>query len=209
MAELSARVSSRSIPVAVVNGRLSEKSCRRYGLVRSFVSRVVDCLDLAIMQTEVDSKRIQSLGLASARVFVSGNLKFDAGTTDEKEALAAELRSRFDLANCNVILAASTHFPEERILIEAFRRLSKTSAAKLIIAPRHPERFAEVAALLNTSNLSWVRRTAPPTAADTDCDVILLDTIGELRNIFPLSTVVFVGGSIAPVGGHNVLERRS
>jgi len=199
---------SRAIPVAIVNGRLSQKSFRRYGLVRPFVSKVVNCLDLAIMQTEVDAHRIEALGLDPDRVFVSGNVKFDAGTASEQNALSEELAARFDLPGKPVILAASTHDPEEHILVEAFSTLLKrhVSSLRLIIAPRHPARFSEVASLLSASGLRWVRRTAKPTVADADCQIILLDTIGELRSVFPLATIVFVGGSIAVGGGHNILE---
>lgn len=196
------------IPAAIVNGRLSAKSFRRYGLVRRFVSQVVNCLDLAIVQTQVDADRIRSLGLEASRIVVSGNVKFDAGTTNEQAPLSEELSSRFALANSAVILAASTHDPEERIVIEAFRQLrnQNRSDLRLILAPRHPERFAEVASLLNTTGLSWVRRTAAPTPDDANCQAILLDTIGELTSVFSLGTIVFVGGSIAKIGGHNILE---
>jgi 3-deoxy-D-manno-octulosonic-acid transferase len=198
----------RKIPTAIVNGRLSEQSFRRYRLVPSFISRVVNCLDLAIMQTDADAERMNVLGLDRDRVFVSGNIKFDAGMSDEHDSLTAELAARFGLQGGPVILAASTHDPEERIIIESFAEIlgRHTDDLKLVIAPRHPERFAAVASQLNSSGLRWVRRTAEPTAADAACQVILLDTIGELRSVFPLGCIVFVGGSLAPVGGHNILE---
>src|SRR5882762_4559689 len=134
---------TRKIPLAVVNGRLSEQAFRRYGFVRKFISKVVNCLDLAIMQTDLDANRIQALGLKPERIFISGNLKFDAGTTNEQDPLTAEFRSRFALENGPVILAASTHDQEERIILEAFRELlpKHGSSSKLVIAPRHPERF--------------------------------------------------------------------
>jgi len=195
------------IPAVIVNGRISEKSFARYRLVRSFVARVVNCLELAIMQTEADADRLRALGLEASRVLVSGNLKFDAGTTGEQDSLAAQLASRFGLAKTDTILAASTHDPEERIIVEVFRSLLKQhSDLRLIIAPRHPERFAEIASLLNATGIPWTSRTAMPTADDESCRIILLDTIGELRRVLPLSRIVFVGGSIAAVGGHNVLE---
>lgn len=197
----------RTTPVAIVNGRLSEKSFRRYRLIPSFVSRVVDCLDLAVMQTAADAGRIRSLGLKADRVFISGNVKFDAGTPSEHEAFTNELAARFNPKGAPVILAASTHDPEERVIIESLQQLLRQQPnVKLMIAPRHRERFAEVASQLQASGLRWVRRTAEPTAADSDCQVVLLDTIGELRSLFALGTIVFVGGSIAPVGGHNILE---
>jgi 3-deoxy-D-manno-octulosonic-acid transferase len=200
----------QSTPVAIVNGRLSEVSFKRYKLVRPFFARVMNCLDLAVMQTEPDAARMRSLGLKSERTLVSGNMKFDAGLPDPANQVIKDLAARFHLGDEQpVLLAASTHEPEERIVFEAFCRLRASAdlgALRLIIAPRHPERFATVAALLDGLGLPWVRRSAPPASTDERAQVILLDSIGELRLLFPLASVVFVGGSIAPIGGHNVLE---
>jgi 3-deoxy-D-manno-octulosonic-acid transferase len=200
---------AQEIPAAVVNGRLSEKSYRRYSLIRPFVLRVVDCLDLAVMQTEADAGRIRALGLGPERVVVSGSMKFDGGTINEVSSVAEELATRFDLEKCPLILAASTHESEEKIILEAFRELRKKREAqtvRLLIAPRHPERFGEVASLLQASELRWTRRSAPPRPDDIESEVVLLDSIGELRSLFPLASIVFVGGSIARAGGHNILE---
>jgi 3-deoxy-D-manno-octulosonic-acid transferase len=197
------------IPVALVNGRLSDESFRRYRLIRGFISQVVGCLDLAMMQGPADAERIGKLGVADDRVFISGSLKFDASPVGEEPALMRELRDRFNIGSDRLILAASTHAPEERILIEALQRLRNqfgVEKPRLMVAPRHPERFEEVASLLATSGLTWRRRTAPQTESDTNCDAILLDTIGELRAVYPLASVVFVGGSISKTGGHNILE---
>ena len=199
----------QQIPAAVVNGRLSEQSFRRYQLIRPLVSKVVNCLDLAVMQTKADADRISALGLQPGRILVSGNMKFDAGKVDETDSLTAELATRFQFAGGPLLLAASTHDPEERIILEAFHQLRATAGAKqvrLILAPRHRERFGAVASLLNASKLSWVRRSNQPALNDSNCDVVLLDTIGELRSVFQLASLVFVGGSLAPVGGHNILE---
>ena len=199
-----------SVPVAVVNGRLSEQSFKRYRLVRPFISRVVSCLDLAVMQTEPDAERMRLLGLQPDRVVVSGNMKFDAGTLAETNTLTEELAARFHFTDGRpVLLAASTHEPEERIILAAFKRLRLSPDLKplrLIIAPRHPERFATVAALLDGSRLSWTRRSDRLAAGDGHADAVLLDSIGELRSLFPLASLVFVGGSLAPIGGHNILE---
>jgi 3-deoxy-D-manno-octulosonic-acid transferase len=202
---------ARRIPVVLVNGRLSERSFKRYRLIRSFIARVVSDLDLALMQSEADAERIRALGLAPERVIVSGNIKFDAEATSPAEhALTPELAARFQLQDGRpLIVAASTHAPEERIVIEAFRQLRATGGTtrtRLLIAPRHPERFEEVAALLDSSGFKWARRSSAAVASDSAADMILLDTIGELRAVYPLADVVFVGGSIAPTGGHNVLE---
>jgi 3-deoxy-D-manno-octulosonic-acid transferase len=201
----------REIPVALVNGRLSEGSFRRYKLIRRFTARIVNCLDLALMQAETDAERIRALGLSNERVRVSGNVKFDAGGgAADEQALSRELAARFHLGNDRpLIVAASTHAPEERIVIEAFKQLRAIcglAEARLLIAPRHPERFAETAALLDASGLGWTRRSSPQHEQDAASDAILLDSIGELRAVYPHASVVFVGGSLARTGGHNVLE---
>ncbi|MGI8897276.1 MAG: 3-deoxy-D-manno-octulosonic acid transferase, partial [Pyrinomonadaceae bacterium] len=200
---------TQHIPVAIVNGRISHQSFRRYKWISGFVSRVLECLSVAIMQTEADAERIRILGLPPSKVFVSGNLKFDAGTMPSSNSLAGELQQRFKFSNeAPLILAASTHAPEERVMLEAFQRLRTGSSKKLrlLLAPRHPERFADVASLLDSSRLTWTRRSKPASPIDRTCDAILLDTIGELSDIYSLAAVVFVGGSIANNGGHNILE---
>jgi 3-deoxy-D-manno-octulosonic-acid transferase len=198
------------VPVAVVNGRLSEKSFGRYRLVLPFVRRMLADLSLALMQTEADAARIRALGLVPERVRVTGNVKFDLEEPGDAP-LTDELRQRFRLGPGRrpLVLAASTHEPEERLLVEALKLTGGTaewSRPRLLIAPRHPERFGEVAALLEKSGLAWARRGGPPRDGDAECEVILLDSIGELRAVYPLAELVFVGGSLAPVGGHNVLE---
>jgi 3-deoxy-D-manno-octulosonic-acid transferase len=197
----------RGVPLALVNGRISEKSFRRYRLVPFLIRRVLSALSLAAVQTEADASRLVALGLAPERARVTGNVKFDIGGGDARP-LTEEFRIRFGLGvGRPLVVAASTHAPEERVVLEAFKLLnSEARRARLLVAPRRPERFAEVAALIEASGFSWARRTAEPRAADKDCDVILLDSIGELRAAYPLAEAVFVGGSVARVGGHNVLE---
>jgi 3-deoxy-D-manno-octulosonic-acid transferase len=200
----------RSLPVALVNGRLSDTSFRRYRWIARFTSRIVGCLELALMQSEADAQRIRTLGLDAERVRVAGNVKFDAGVGVDEQALSRELAARFNLGKEQpLIVAASTHAPEERILLEAFKRLRESgdaAVARLLIAPRHPERFADVASLLENSGLTWTRRSSPPSSLDASCEVILLDSIGELRAAYPFASLVFVGGSLSRTGGHNVLE---
>lgn len=197
---------ARGIPVSLVNGRISENSFRRYRLIKFFMRRVVSDLALAAMQTEADAARIRALGLAPERVSVSGNIKFDSPDT-VNGSLTGELRERFTLDDGRpLIVAASTHAHEERIMIAAFKGLAKSAHPRLLIAPRHPERFEEVASLLAASGLRWTRRTLEARSTDAECDAVLLDSIGELRSAYPLAELVFVGGSLARVGGHNVLE---
>lgn len=199
---------SRDIPVILVNGRLSEQSFRRYAIVKRFMRQVLDCIDVAVMQTGADVDRICGLGLERKRAFVCGSLKFDAVRIPANKAVAELLGERFNTGTASLILAASTHAPEERLILEAFQliRSDTDKWIRLMIAPRHPERFSEVAELIARSGLSWARRTETARPNDQDCEIILLDTIGELNAIYPLATVVFVGGSIAKVGGHNILE---
>ncbi|MFN2452974.1 MAG: 3-deoxy-D-manno-octulosonic acid transferase [Pyrinomonadaceae bacterium] len=203
--------SQRAIPIALVNGRLSERSMRGYRRLGKFVERMVNDLTLALMQTKEDAARIAALGLAGERIAVSGNIKFDAQDEPGEGSLTADLRARFQFTGARPLLvAASTHAPEERITLEAFKEIWRASPVderpRLLIAPRHPERFNEVAALFASHKLSWTRRTHAPATLDATCDVVLLDSIGELRAVYTLARIVFVGGSIAQTGGHNILE---
>jgi len=195
---------ARRIPVALVNGRISRQSFRRYTLIRFFLRRVLNCLSLAVMQSETDAGRLRELGMPDDKLYTAGNLKFDAEAAGELTAKTAEIRERFGLqSGAPLILAASTHSPEEEVMLESIKQLQP---ARLMIAPRRPERFNDVAALIQKSGLSWTRRTAVATANDKNATVILLDTIGELPATYSLAEVVFVGGSIVDRGGHNVLE---
>lgn len=198
---------ARSIPVALVNGRISRQSYSRYMLIKFFLRRVLSCLSVAVMQSETDAERLQSLGMARDRLFTAGNLKFDAEVGGELGGRTEEFRQRFGLrSGAPLVLAASTHAPEEEMMLESIKQLRTIQPVRLMIAPRRPERFNEVAASIQKSGLSWARKTNPPQPEDTDAAVILLDTIGELPATYSLADVVFVGGSLVDKGGHNVLE---
>jgi 3-deoxy-D-manno-octulosonic-acid transferase len=200
----------RDIPVALVNGRISEKSFNGYNRFRWFINSVVNNLSLAIMQTKDDAERILKLGLDPARLIVSGNIKFDMEAATDEESLSKYFEERFNFNNDQpLIIAASTHAPEEEVILDSFKRLrvlSNSTLPRLLLAPRHPERFSEVASLLEHSGLTWVRRSGSPKEEDRLCDVVLLDSIGEIRSIYALAQLVFVGGSITKRGGHNILE---
>lgn len=199
---------NQKIPVAIVNGRLSGQSFRRYRMIKRFISRVLSCVTLAVMQTDADANRLIELGMKPDNVRVSGSLKFDAGVLPATTSSTNYFSERFALGSAApVILAASTHAPEERIILESFKHiLTRLPDARLLIAPRHPERFNDVASLIELSELTYSRRTKPAVVADTTNSVILLDSIGELQSVYSLATIVFVGGSIARTGGHNILE---
>ncbi len=202
--------SHRKARLAIVNGRLSERSYKRYGYAKRFVRRILGKLDYALMQDKADATRLMSLGLRASKVKLTGNLKFDHNVEEHETALTAELRERFAISpDAPLIIAASTHPREEEWLLEAFKEVWKSSAKalpRLLIAPRHPERFDEVKEHLKGTGFTWVRRSESASARDKTAEIILLDSIGELRAVYPLAEIVFVGGSLIPHGGQSIFE---
>lgn len=194
--------------VAIVNGRISERSYKRFGYIKKFMRRVLSYPDLALMQSNLDAKRIMALGMRATKVKVTGNIKFDQPAAGE-DALAAGFRARFGITGeTPLIVAASTHDPEEKWILDAFNRVWKQSGAlpRLLIAPRHPERFRSVADTIKGYGFAWARRSETSSARDLSAEVILLDSIGELRSALSLADIVFVGGSLIKHGGQSVLE---
>jgi 3-deoxy-D-manno-octulosonic-acid transferase len=198
-------LAGRNVPVMVANGRISDRSYRRYRLVRWFMRRVLAAVTVFAMRDDEDARRIIALGADPERVFVTGNIKHD--TPGEGADLSAMWRRLFGLGpRTPVWIAGSTHRGEEELVVEAH---SKARACHpdltLILAPRHPERVAEVERVIAARGLTAVRRSALPTARG-DGAIIVIDTVGELAQIYPLADVVFVGGSLVPAGGHNMIE---
>ena len=198
------------VKVCIVNGRLSEKSVSRYSWIPNTMRRVLHHIDLALMQGSADAKRLLGLGSRNTKVKVTGNIKFDQEFDETESELTRELRTRFAITeDAPLIVASSTHAPEERLLLQAFKETWKNSGSnlpRLLIAPRHPERFAEVEELIKTSGFEWAKRSEEAPVRDKSAEVILLDSIGELRAVYPLAEIVFVGGSLIPHGGQSVLE---
>ena len=199
--------------VVLVNARLSDRSLGRYRLVRPFVRRVLENVDRICAQSAADAGRFRSLGAGAERVVVTGNMKFDA-TPPRAGELPQLLGEAFELAHRSpVIVAASTMPGEEALLLPAWAEIRRRHPqALLILAPRHPARFETVAQLLNQERQAYVRRTALAAEEQevasqiASAEILLLDTIGELAGILELADVVFVGGSLVPTGGHNLLE---
>jgi 3-deoxy-D-manno-octulosonic-acid transferase len=191
-------LSRLGIPSAVINGRISPRSHRNYMKFRGFFSDVFRQVNLFCMQSAGDASRIREIGAPEDRVIVTGNLKFD-------QKIPASTSNPLTLPpGRKVITAGSTHRGEESALLGVFRRLrEKFPDLILIIAPRHPERFDEVAGLINRAGYDCRRRTR---LRGTIKDVLLLDTIGELRSFYGICDIAFVGGSLVKVGGHNLLE---
>ena len=188
----------QGIPSALINGRISPRSYGNYRKFNRFFTEVFKNVTLFCMQSEEDAARIKDIGASSDRVLVTGNLKFDQKIAPAQPAPVPIAPGR------KVITAGSTHRGEEAILLETFSRLRKKySGLALIIAPRHPERFDEVGGLITGAGYECQRRTRLKGPVK---DVILLDTIGELRAFYSICDIAFVGGSLVKVGGHNLLE---
>jgi len=199
----------RGIRTVLVNGRISYRSFPRYRLIRPFFKRVLADVDRFCVQGEEAARRLVQLGADPARITVTGSLKFDALDVIPTPGRGRERVLRFFRMSPNrpVLVAGSTLKGEEETIIRAFNRLrTGGSHALLVLAARHPERFAEVERLCRQEGLSTIRRTELPIDAEPRADAVVLDTIGELAEVYQIATVVFVGGSLVRAGGHNILE---
>lgn len=199
--------------VVLVNARLSNRSFRGYRLARPFMRRILECIDWIGAQTDGDAERFIALGASPDRVTVMGNLKFD-GKPPLAERLSSQLRAGLRSAQRGPVwIAASTMPGEETMLLQAWDEIRRQYPASLfILVPRHPNRFEEVAKLLTESARGFVRRTALDPEGQNFAhqlnapEILLLDTVGELAGILEAADLVFVGGSLVPAGGHNLLE---
>ncbi|MCG6920337.1 MAG: 3-deoxy-D-manno-octulosonic acid transferase [Acidobacteria bacterium] len=196
----------RGTRVAVVNGRISDRSFGRYRIVRPFLRRVLEEIDLFLMQGEIPAARIRDLGAPAGRVSIAHSLKYDAA---EPGRPPERLTRLFDGRSPPrpLWVAGSTVGGEEECVLQAFHRVrERVKDAALLIAPRHPERFGEVPPLVEAAGFRCRRRSALEPGGWREGDVLLLDTLGELAPLYTLASVVFVGGSLAATGGHNILE---
>ncbi len=205
--------------IVIVNGRISNSSYSGYRRISFVMKKVLQNVDFLYMQTEEDARRIVDIGADRDRVGVMGNLKFDI----EMDGNASI--QWLENIEGPILLAASTHKGEDEIIIDAYEKIMQSaegkthsvktenntmrvSDLKLIIAPRHPERFDEVGGILKMRNLDYIRRSELDNiqSADRIPGIILLDTMGELSRLFSGVAVAFIGGSLVPCGGHNMLE---
>jgi len=205
----------KGIPVVVFNGRISEKSFRGYLFFKFFFKECLKHVSLFLMQTEEDRMRIIEIGAVSNKTRVVGNLKFDQSISSLTQEAMAEMAKSLGLqGKKKIFIAGSTHSGEEEILLSLFKDLRKIDPhLVLILAPRHLERLEEVERILKQESISWMRRTSFPMGHNRSNEepkelpeVILLDTMGELMSLYSLGTLIFIGGSLVPVGGHNPLE---
>ena len=200
----------RGVKSVVINGRISSRSYPRYRLIRPFFRRVLADVDRFCMQSEESARRLIDLGADPSRVSVTGSLKFDSlGLPTASHGKPRERVLRFFRISPHrtVIVAGSTFRGEEAAVLRAFARVKSTMPGALaVLAPRQPERFGEVERLARDAGFATTRRSELPIDAEPRADVVVLDSIGELAQLYQLATAVFVGGSLADQGGHNILE---
>ncbi len=197
---------ARGTPVLFINGRISGRSFARYRVVARLLRKPLACVRGFLMQSDLDARRIIELGAPEERVQVIGNLKYDLLPAENLgfRKLMREALMRAGIQR--VLVAGSTMEGEEELVLAAWRALRPGKGRLLVIAPRHPQRFETVARKLQASGLSWTRRTRLETDGLPEDGVLLLDTIGELAAMYQFARAVFVGGSLVPHGGHNLLE---
>lgn len=200
-------LAERGVPTMIANGRLSDRSFRRYRLARRAMRRVLADVRVFAMQSHEDARRIIALGASPERVVVAGNLKHEGvpdpvGAADLWHRLLGLSRGQ------RVWIAGSTHRGEDEAVLEAHGKvLGEFPGLALVVAPRHPERVAETLALAAARGWRAIRRSELPASRTAGAPaVIVLDTVGELAQLYSVADVVFVGGSLVPTGGHNMLE---
>jgi len=203
---------TQSIPSVLVNGRFSSRSFRGYRLIRPLISRILGPLSLCLMQSDRDAQRATALGARPDRVFRTGNIKFDQPPVEQRE----EGPSRWTLGLADheeLLVAGSTHPVEEEELLACYRTLrAEFPTLMLLLAPRHIERVGQVEHVVRAAGLKPVRRTALDQNGTRERGpgrVIILDTRGELSQVYRHAVLSFVGGTLVPVGGHNLLEPAS
>ncbi|UTW44778.1 lipid IV(A) 3-deoxy-D-manno-octulosonic acid transferase [bacterium SCSIO 12696] len=197
----------RGIPMVLANARLSEQSAEGYSKIPALMGSMLRKMHKVAAQHKDDGERFVGLGLPKKQLKVTGNIKFDLELSAEIKQKAKQLRSQWrGDAKRSVLLVASTHRGEDEIILDSFQQLLQSHPSLLLVlVPRHPERFDEVAELCESRELSLIRRSQE-VAPESSHQVLLGDTMGELLAFCGASDVVFMGGSLVPVGGHNVIE---
>jgi len=199
---LLARVKRRHIPVAVVNGRISDRSFRRMKRLRPLLGPLLGRVDGYAVQTDEDRRRWIELGVSAERVRRTGNLKFETSEVEPQPEL--EFRLTELAAGRPILIAGSTMSGEEGLVLDSLEQLGGADRALLVLAPRHPERWNDVEDLLQRRGLEVVRRSQWTPGQRPD--VVLLDSLGELAALYRVADAAFIGGTLVPTGGHNPLE---
>ncbi len=198
------------VPVVLVNGRISDRSFPRYRAIRPLIQPVLGHFSAFCMQSEDDARRITTLGAPFELIQVTGNLKFDMKTDIPDENAIETLKERYHLVGDHRIwVAGSTRPGEEEVLVTAYRQLvSEGEPVVLVLVPRHIDRCRAIADMLKHMGVTYVLRSALGNtgAALTPGEILLVDTMGEMLNLYATADLVFVGGSLVAIGGHNILE---
>jgi len=203
------QASLQGVPVVIVNGRVSDRGYRRARYIRPFLSWALRSVRWLGAQTELDAERLVSLGAPRHAVTVVGNTKFDANLCPLPPTEVSALRSQLGIEpGAPVLVAGSTRPGEEEQLLRAYKKLlAEFPNLRLVIAPRHVERTTEIESLLKDAGCRSVRRSSGAVQpGGGNAPVVILDTMGELASVFAVATVAFVGGSLVPIGGHNILQ---
>lgn len=191
-------------PIAIINGRMTDSSCKGYQKFSWLAQPMLSALDQVFVRNTMDFDNYKSLGVEAPILTLSGNVKFDIPMPSQD--LDAQWRSRLNINDRFVIVAGSTHDTEETALLQSYKNLiAEHNDLLLIIAPRHPHRFSEVSDLVAQSGLTYINASSQP-QANADTQVVVLDLMGILSQVYAVADVVFVGGSIAKRGGHNPIE---
>ncbi len=202
-----------NIPVVVVNGRISDKSFARYKKIKPIAKRIFRKVTLVLAQTDEYAQCFKEIGCSDEKVIVTGSLKYDTAQTEDKVEGADALAAQLNIENQRLWVAGATGNDEEQILLDVYQNLKQQdqfSNLRLAIVPRKPERFDEVAQLIEQTSLPLIRysqlkdKTTSP-ATDNQA-VILGDTMGDLRKFYSLATIIFVGRSLVPMGGSDMIE---
>jgi len=198
------------IPVILANGRISDRSYPRYQWIKRFIRPILQQFSVLCMQTVEDGRRLRMLGAPAALVQVSGNVKFDLDVSLPDHPIVVQLKKRYHLPEGELIwVAGSTHAGEDEVVVDVYQQLaSRRKLLRLVLVPRHPERCPAVGKMLGGRQIPFVRCSELASMDEllAPGTVLLVDTVGELPQIYAVSEIVFVGGSLVPVGGHNVLE---
>lgn len=200
------QIHTRSIPFVIANARLSPRSAKRYGWVKSQLQPMLNEIDLILAQDKVSADRYLALGFNPDNLINTGNLKFDLEVTPELRNKIIETKHALQIGQRPVWIAGSTHEGEEKTILEAHQQLLKQyKDLILILVPRHPERFEDVEHLLKKMQISYVKRSDNQEILQ-NTHVLLGDTMGEMMLLYGLAQIAFIGGSLVKHGGHNPLE---
>lgn len=205
------RLKRKNIPIVVINGRISDAAFKRYRKVKRFMSKVLDKCDLIGVQNPAYKERFEFLGADSARIRICGNMKFDSFSLDEKVLFEIKKVHLPVLKRNNrlLLVAASTHYPEEEILFDYYASIiNQEPKVALLIAPRHPERTSKIEIAAREKGFNLIRTSKIPVTGHHygPKDIFILDSIGRLKYFYSICDICFVGGSLSGDGGHNILE---